>query len=77
MEQEIKNMRKDIDQLKQRIEVLTKVIQELTNTCSKMDTHINFVEGTYETLRSPLDFLTRQVNKFNGIEHTQDLPLLK
>ena len=76
-------LQQDIRQLQHDVKQLTKVVQQLTQVCSRMDKssekmsdHINFVEGTYETLRSPLDFITKRVNALRGIE-PHELPRLK
>lgn len=70
-------IREDIEDLKRTVEQLTKAVNRLTESCSKMDQHIDFVEGTYETLRSPLDFLARQVNRLSGVEYESELPRLE
>lgn len=58
-QQEIKEMRESIILLKLSIENLTKI-------CSRMDSHINFVEKTYDTLKTPLDYLTKKVSYITG-----------
>lgn len=46
-----------------KIEALQKDIQDLKVICSRMDNHIDFVEQTYETLRTPLDYVKYYFNK--------------
>ncbi len=64
-----------------RIEIMIKNlignVQEQNKSCSRMDSHINFVEDTYETLRSPLDFITSKINIFRGLEDTPVLPRIE
>jgi archaellum component FlaC len=51
----ITNLENKINNLEQKIDLLIK-------TCGRMDSHINFVETTYETLRSPLNFIKNKLN---------------
>tara|TARA_B110000908_G_C10150760_1_gene401230 strand:+ start:165 stop:704 length:540 start_codon:yes stop_codon:yes gene_type:complete len=69
------------DQMEVRFDQLEKLILDLivnvnkqSASCTKMDGHINFVEGAYETLRSPLDYVTSRVNRLRGVEG-DELPL--
>ena len=52
---------------------LIEIVKKLDKSCSKMDDHISFVEGTYETLKTPLDFITTNVNKMIGNQKTGTL----
>ena len=72
------------DQMEVRFDRLEKLIIDLntsvnkqSKSCSKMDDHINFVEGAYETLRSPLDYVTSKVNRLRGIEGEHQLPQIE
>lgn len=46
---ELKNLRKDV--------------KELKTTCGRMDNHISFVEHTYDTLKTPIDYIKYYCNK--------------
>ena len=50
LENTIEGLQKEITDLKETINTLIK-------TTERMDSHISFVEATYETLRKPLDFI--------------------
>ena len=52
-------LNKSIIMLKNDIEILTK-------KCSRMDSHINFVEETYDTLKHPLNYITEKVSQITG-----------
>lgn len=70
-------MKNEFQKLNENILLLTKSINELTKSTSRMDNHINFVEESYETLRSPLDFIVKQVNGLCGIQKTVLLPQIQ
>ena len=59
---EIVELKQEVLQLKKVIEELSKNIKSMNASTSRMDSHIDFVEGTYETLRRPLNYITDRVN---------------
>ena len=78
------DVKKDILNLKQEIKNLTNIVETLVQVCSRMDessakmgNHIDFVENTYETVRSPLTFITNRINQIRGIEKYNDLPRIE
>lgn len=56
----------EISKLQNQVEALTKQVETLTVTTSRMDNHIDFVEGVYTVLRAPLDFIRKQYDKLVG-----------
>ena len=52
--------------MRESIILLKLSIENLTKICSRMDSHINFVEKTYDTLKTPLDYLTKKVSYITG-----------
>lgn len=71
-----KEMKEGFMRINDTLMELIKAIEKLDGSCSKMGDHISFVEGTYETLRSPLDYITKNVNRLRGVESTE-LPQIK
>lgn len=61
------NARMDIIDIK-----LNKLIgilkEDISQSCSKMSGHINFVENVYDTIKSPLTFICNKVNILTGAE---------
>ena len=55
LETTIKDMSVELRELKD-------AINKLVGTCDRMDSHISFVEATYDTLKKPLDFVKEKVN---------------
>ena len=58
------------------VEDLKAAIIKLNKTCEKMDSHINFVEDTYTTLRAPLDYFATKVNSLTG-NSGKELPYIE
>ncbi len=69
----LENIENEIKELKMSVESLIKIIETLTNTCSRMDSHINFVEKTYDTLKYPLNYITEKVSNITGKKQTNIL----
>jgi hypothetical protein len=42
-------------------------IRELKEICSRMNSHITFVEGVYDTLKTPLDYIALRFNGISGL----------
>lgn len=59
-------------EINKRLDVIEQRLSNCEFSCKNMDDHINFVENTYSTLRSPLDYIR---TKFNYITGTQSEPL--
>jgi peptidoglycan hydrolase CwlO-like protein len=69
MEQQIANLQTEVAELRKQVELLTAAVEKLTGTTQRMDDHIDFVEQTYTSLRSPLDYIRQRF--WSG---TQELP---
>ena len=69
----LENIENEIKELKMSVESLIKIIETLTNTCSRMDSHINFVEKTYDILKHPLNYITEKVSNITGKKQTNIL----
>jgi chromosome segregation ATPase len=70
----LQSIEKKLDELDKKIEKNENQLTELKTSLKKMDNHINFVENTYEKLRNPLGFLKRNVERFIGYSHKEELP---
>jgi hypothetical protein len=73
--EEIKNelheLRKEVSQLKETIQELSILVK---NSHTKMDGHIDFVEGVYTSVRHPLNFLKTRIEAFTGKTSQTSLP---
>lgn len=73
---EIIELKDELKEVKNTLLILTKAIEKLTLTCGRMDGHINFVEKTYESLKTPLDFVKNKVETLICKKNSEDLPRL-
>lgn len=62
--------------IEQKLDILTEKINKCETSCKTMDDHIVFIEETYGTIRSPLDYLRSKFNYMTGTS-SEPLPLLK
>ena len=58
-ENELNSLQNEINEIKDTLNLVIKSIEKLTVTCSRMDEHISFVESIYNTLKAPIDYITR------------------
>mgnify|MGYP006087175479 CR=1 FL=1 len=56
---------------------IEKRLEEIDRKCEDVTAHANFVESVYETIRSPLDFITGYVSRYmpTAIEDSGRSPL--
>lgn len=59
-----------LDQILHKLEIVEEKLDKIANSCKGMDDHIGFVEGVYVTLKSPLDYVAKQVNRLSGSPQT-------
>uniref|UniRef100_A0A6C0LVL4 Uncharacterized protein n=1 Tax=viral metagenome TaxID=1070528 RepID=A0A6C0LVL4_9ZZZZ len=65
-----------LEQILCKLEDIDMRLKKIEESCLGMDGHIGFVESIYTTLRSPLNFLSNQVNMITGTTR-ESLPVLK
>jgi len=65
-------LEKQINELK----LDNKQINDIHNVCDKMSEHMNFVEDTYSSLKVPINFVKKSIEKFTG-NITHELPAIK
>jgi hypothetical protein len=83
MEKEIEIIKKDLQEIKSKLNIITDILKNrldcidtLVKCSNKLDTHIDFVENTYDTLVQPLNYIKNTVNRISGYE-SSDLKNLK
>ncbi len=53
----------DIAQIKLQLSQITEMLITLTKSSEKLNNHIDFVEHTYDTLKTPLNYIKDTVNR--------------
>ena len=78
----LQNMYESILELHSKMDVLTSAVQNLSKkqkdieeSTGRMDTHIDFVEDAYSSLKAPLQCVKDQVSLITGI-HKSNLPTI-
>ena len=54
------------ESLKKEVKILSEKIDLLIETCSNMDAHISFVNGVYNTVRTPFSYILGKFNLLTG-----------
>jgi chromosome segregation ATPase len=64
------------ESLEKKIDSLNKNNDEIKKECTKMGSHIDFIEDTYTTLQMPLNYLKKSVERLTGANSgTKELPI--
>jgi hypothetical protein len=69
-EKKLKILECKIENLTQTVIDLSRKIDRMCGSCENMDEHINFVNGVYKTVRSPLQWVVQQTNTLMGSDTT-------
>jgi chromosome segregation ATPase len=62
------------ESLEKKIDSINKNNDEIKKECTKMGSHIDFIEDTYTTLQMPLNYLKKSVERLTG-GSTKELPI--
>lgn len=63
---EIKSLKECQEKLVEEVKSLKDNQSELNKSCARMDSHISFVEDTYETLKNPLNIFKNKIEYVFG-----------
>jgi hypothetical protein len=55
-----------LDMILHKLECIEKKLNIVEESCNGMDTHITFINGVYNTLKSPLDFVVKRISSIQG-----------
>ena len=65
MDNKIEILESKIDKLEKDIEKILYILENnIEPNCSRMNTHISFIEKIYENVRSPMDYVCNTINRF-------------
>ena len=59
---------KELHLLKEEVRALRADIEDLKKICARMDSHITFVENTYDTLKTPITYMSTYFDNFPSLE---------
>ena len=63
-----------LDLILEKLNAIEKRLDKIENSCGSMDTHIDFVDSVYTTVRRPLDFIVGKVSLLAGDNSRLILP---
>lgn len=72
-QEDITDIKDRLDRIEHILLDLTKKIDLLNNSCSRMDSHINFVEDTYENFKNPLKIIKERVEGIFGTKAIEEI----
>jgi ribosomal protein S8 len=57
----------NVEKLNEKVEIISnKLDAEIYDECKKMGSHINFIEGVYDSMKFPLSYLCNTINSISG-----------
>lgn len=81
LRKDVRKMRKEMNAMKTDINALREEIKQLTDVVSKshskMDQHVDFVEGVYSSVRHPLNYVKNRIEHFMGKHPSPSLPQIE
>jgi hypothetical protein len=77
MEQELSFIKERLDNIERIQLLILEKLNDITKSTENMDTHINFIEKTYDTVKAPLSYIKTNVERLMGISNTPTLPELE
>ena len=65
LESKINKIESKVDKIEKDIEKILYILENnIEPNCSRMNTHISFIEKIYENVRSPMDYVCNTINRF-------------
>ena len=67
-----------MDDIERKLDlILQKLDGSVIKNCDKMGTHIDFVNGVYDTVKIPLNYISNKIHRLaNPLRSHADLPLI-
>lgn len=64
----LNNIEQKLEQIENDIKNINyKIDNNLINNCEKMGSHVDFVENVYNTVRSPLQYISNSITMKNNV----------
>ena len=64
----------EVQELRKEVRELKDMINKLSLVMNKTSDHIDFVEGVYTSIRTPLDYIKKRVEIITGTNNQTSLP---
>ena len=81
LRKDVRKMRKEMNAMKTDVNLLREDIKQLMDVVSKshskMDQHVDFVEGVYSSVRHPLNYVKNRIEHFMGKHQSPSLPQIE
>jgi glycerol-3-phosphate responsive antiterminator len=61
----------EVQELRKEVRELKDMINKLSYVMNKTSDHIDFVEGVYTSIRTPLDYIKKRVEVMTGTNNNQ------
>lgn len=71
------NLESVLKNLDTRLLNIDNVLKDVVKSSSKMSSHIDFVEETYETLKFPINYVKTSIEKYVGYDNNKELPTIQ
>ena len=52
-----------INKLEIKIDKILNILEENSKDCKKMSSHIDFIDGVYENIKAPMNYICNGINK--------------
>lgn len=70
MNDKIDELEKKIYDIEKKIDKILLILEsDISPNCSRMDTHISFIESVYNNVKSPMDYICNSINRFRLINN--------
>jgi len=67
IEQRLIVIENEVHKLNTKVDQILELLNSAKTSCDKMDTHIDFVNNTYKTLKAPLDYISHSFNNTKNL----------
>ena len=61
---------KKLELIESKLDNLIEQNKKISKETQRMDSHVTFVEGVYDTVKSPFHFMMNRINKINYLTNT-------
>lgn len=63
LEKKIDSLESKIDSLDSKLDEIINMVNDNNKDCKKMTSHIDFINGVYENVKAPMNFICSNINQ--------------